>query len=163
MNKLILPLFIIFALSSTSVLSQNSGELSVKTNFFKGMSFYQNYQRITPTKAGQIIRTNPEAFEILQSSNKQAGGATLVSAIGGLLIGWPIGTSIADGDPKWELAAIGAGFTVISAVIYSSAEKKAKKAVTLYNAGLSTSINRTPNTEIRVLAKPTQLGFSISF
>lgn len=163
MNKLILPLIIMFALFSTTVFSQNSGELSIKTNFFKGMTFYQNYQRITPTKATQIIRSNPEAFEMLQSSNKQAGGATVVSAIGGLLIGWPLGTSIAGGDPKWELAAVGAGFTVLSAVIYSSAEKKAKKAVTLYNAGLSTSINRKPHTEIRILAKSTQLGFSISF
>ncbi len=152
-----------FALFSTTVFSQNSGELSIETNFFKGMTFYQNYQRITQTKAAQIIRSNPEAFEMLQNSNKQTGGATVVSAIGGLLIGWPIGTSIAGGDPKWELAAIGAGITVISAVIYSSAEKKAKKAVKLYNAGLSTALNRMSHTEIRVLAKPTQLGFSISF
>ena len=33
---------------------------------------------------------------------------------GGFLIGWPLGTALAGGDPNWTLAAIGAGCVAIA-------------------------------------------------
>ena len=164
MIKSIFSLLIFISLTSYSIQAQTSEELTLKTSFWTGMKFFQKGQKITATNAVEIMKSNPSASELLRKSNKQAGGATVVSAIGGFLIGWPVGTAIAGGEPVWELAAVGAGITVVSALIYSSAQKKAKSAVELYNAGLVSSLNNNrPQTEIRLLAKPTQIGFSISF
>lgn len=163
MKKISFFLFVIFSFSTSLVFSQTSKNLDIKTSFFKETEFYQNGFRINSRTAELALRTNQKAFQLYQKSNSLANGSTLFGAIGGVLIGWPVGTAIGGGDPVWELAAVGAGFTVISAVIFSSAQKNAKSAVELYNSGLASSYYQKPETEIRLVATPAQLGFSISF
>jgi hypothetical protein len=58
---------------------------------------------------------------------------------GGFLIGYPLGTAMAGGDPNWTLAAIGAGLVVISIPFISAYNKHARNAVSVYNKGLKYS------------------------
>ena len=55
---------------------------------------------------------------------------------GGFLIGYPVGTAIGGGEPKWAMAGIGAGLLIIAIPISSGANKKVKKAIRLYNKSL---------------------------
>lgn len=59
--------------------------------------------------------------------------ATVLGFAGGFLIGWPIGTAVAGGEPQWELPAIGAGLVILAFPFSEQAKKKASIAVDLYN------------------------------
>lgn len=163
MKKILFPVILITLFLSQSLYAQSDKRIELESNFFTGMKYYQNGQKITPTRASEIIKSNPTASALLKSSNKQAGGATVVSAIGGVLIGFPLGTAIGGGNPNWAIAGAGAAIVVVSAVIYSSAAKKAENAVEIYNSGLASSLNKSSKTEVRLLATPTQVGLSVSF
>lgn len=127
------------------------------------MKFYQNDSKVAPKTVLEIMKSNSEAYDLMKKSTSQASGATIVSMIGGGLVGWPIGTALGGGDPNWALAGAGLGVITLSAIIYSSAQKKATQAVSLYNEGLGSTASRTTNLNVRLFAKPAEFGISISF
>lgn len=166
MPRFILSIFLILSLTTISGHAQSNepqGELTYTSSFWTGNKFYYDGLKISSDGVEQIMRSNPNALELLRQGNKQSNGASVVGGIGGILIGWPIGTAIAGGDPVWELAAVGAGISVISAIIYSSANKKIKRSVELYNAGTSTSHSESGIREINLMVKPTEIGLSFTF
>ena len=158
---------LLFLLISVSVSAQSyepGGRLSYKSSFWSGNKFYYDGLKVNADGVERIMRSNTEALELLRQGNKQANGASVVGGIGGFLIGWPIGTAIAGGDPAWELAGVGAGISVISAIIYSSANKKIKRSIELYNAGTPSSYSM-PGVirEINLMVRPAEVGLSFTF
>ena len=71
----------------------------------------------------------------IAKSNYDIG--TVFGFAGGFLVGWPLGTALGGGEPNWTLAGIGAGLIVVSIPFSTSYTKHAKKAVGIYNTGLS--------------------------
>ena len=61
------------------------------------------------------------------------------------MVGWPLGTSIAGGEPNWVMAGIGAGLVVISIPVNNKFIKQATQAVKTYNEGkrVMSSYNKT--------------------
>jgi len=63
--------------------------------------------------------------------------ATVLGFSGGLMIGWPVGTAIAGGDPNWVIAGVGAGFLAIGIPLSIRASKGMFQAVEIYNSNLN--------------------------
>lgn len=62
------------------------------------------------------------------------------------MIGTPIGTSMAGGEPNWSLAAVGGGLAFISMVpLNRRMNRKIKNVVEIYNSGLETSTSSNKN------------------
>ena len=167
MSQFILSSILILLLIPVSAYAQSyesGGKLSYKSSFWSGNKFYYDGLKVSADGVERIMRGNTEALELLRQGNRQANGASVVGGIGGILIGWPIGSAIAGGDPVWELAGAGAGISVISAIIYSSANKKIKRSIELYNAGTSTSYSMPYLIrEINFVIRSAEVGVSFTF
>ena len=132
-------LLVTFLLSSLFSIAQNNTKPIELVSNFGGHYFQQEGNRLSQADVLSLMESNKEAYTLMKKSKSANTWALVLGGIGGGLIGWPLGTAVAGGDAKWELAAVGAGFVIGAIPLASSAKKKAKKAVDLYNGGLSSS------------------------
>ncbi len=166
MSRFILSVLLILCISTSFVKAQTQnpdGVLSYKSSFWTGNTFYYDGLKVSSDGVERIMRSNTQALELLRQGNRQANGASVVGGIGGILIGWPVGTAIAGGEPAWELAGVGAGISVISAFIYSAANKKIKRSIALYNTGTSTAQSNSKIREIKLAVTAAEVGISFTF
>ena len=128
----------------SSSFGQSEGEITSK-KVFGGYTFSQGDKTLTINQLLSTMKENPEAYDLMKSAKSTTDAATVLGAIGGFMIGWPLGSAIGGGDPNWALAGIGAGVLAIGIPVGISANRKVLNAVDRYNQGLqNTSINATP-------------------
>jgi hypothetical protein len=127
-----------------SLYGQNQPD-SITTVNRLGPVFQQNGKNLTPGKLLTITESNPEAYSEMKIATNNYYGSMVFQLPGGFLIGYPIGTALAGGDPNWTLAAIGAGLVVVSIPFTSAYNKHAKNAVSIYNKGLKYSTMIKPD------------------
>ncbi|HRP30652.1 MAG TPA: hypothetical protein PKV73_02130 [Agriterribacter sp.] len=113
--------------------------LSDSIDLITGFSGTRFYHHDTPLKMRQlrdVLRSNEQAYMHFNASKSPGAWATILSCAGGFLVGWPIGTAIAGGNPNWALAGVGAGLVAVSVPLNIVANRKLRKAVNAYNAAL---------------------------
>ncbi|MDX2432250.1 MAG: hypothetical protein QNK35_15035, partial [Bacteroides sp.] len=97
---------------------------------------------------------------------KQAKGNLNASGFlgfaGGFLIGLPIGTGLAGGDPLWILAAPGAVFLFLAIPLSISSKKHIVEAVGIYNSDL-TSFRPKEGFQLNFGLQDHGLGLSLKF
>ncbi len=129
---------------------------------FGGHQFLQNGKSLKFSEMESMMKSNTEAYQLIKSAKTNNGMAMVLGGVGGALIGWPLGTAMGGGEPNWTLAGIGAGLVVVSIPISSKANKKALKAVAIYNANLNaTSSYFKP--EFNLSLSSTGVGLVMSF
>ncbi len=157
MKKIVFALFLCLFTFSTL----NAQKIEMKKSFGENM-FYQNDKKLNPNQLKELLKNNSEAFELMKSAKSNYTWATILGGAGGALVGFPIGTAIGGGDAKWELAGAGAALILVAIPILKNYNKKAKKAVELYNEGIpSVSSNFLP--EFNLSFKGTSMGISMNF
>jgi hypothetical protein len=73
----------------------------------------------------------------MRKAKANATVAGVLGFAGGFFIGFPLGMAITGNKPQWGVVGAGAGL-VLTAVPFSLAyAKNAKKAVSIYNSGLT--------------------------
>lgn len=108
---------------------------------------------------------------LLSDGNKQAEINTtnaiicssanyLFSFVGGFLIGYPIGTGLAEDYSDWRLAAIGCGLLVLSIPFDLLADKYKYMAVNNINNAKKKSFSYHPDLDIQLGLHPS--GFSVA-
>jgi hypothetical protein len=131
-------LFFLLALVLIAVsLSGQTSSDSILVKKRLGPVFQQNGRNLTPNQLLNITKTNPDAYSEMKKANSNYMASMVFQLPGGFLIGYPLGTAVAGGDPNWTLAAIGAGLVVISIPLISGYNKHATRAVSIYNKGLA--------------------------
>ena len=130
MKKLLL--LAIIAISTNFLFAQAPQD----TIIFKKGKFQQNGKLLKPKQLLEITKTNPEAFKYMQKAHKNYAPASILGAIGGFGIGYPLGGLIGGRDMNWTVFGIGAGFIASSIPFSSAYVKNAKTAVSIYNQGL---------------------------
>lgn len=110
----------------------------------KGMGtvFQQNGENLNPKRLLDISASNPQAYAEMKIAKSNYDAGSVFGFAGGFLIGWPIGTALAGGDPEWVIAGIGAGLLVISIPLSAAYKKHAVNAVNIYNSGISSVSDR---------------------
>ena len=158
MNKsLIISIFLIFSVSASfSQTTQDSITI-------KGNRFYQNGEVLSMPQLSNILSANPSAYKMIKEARSSASFAGILSCAGGFLIGYPLGTAIGGGEPKWAMAGIGAGLLIIAIPISSGANKKAKKAVRLYNKSLKPITYQKPKTSFCIENTKNGIGIVMRF
>lgn len=139
-----------FLICGSSVFSQQKeGDIEIKKGF-GGIKLYQDGRVLKPKQALSVMQINPEAYKEFKRAKSNYDGAQVMGFIGGFMIGWPLGTAIAGGDPEWGLMAGGAGILLLSIPLNTGYSKHARQAVAIYNGGsdptskLPVSISITP-------------------
>lgn len=149
-------------LVNTTLLSQH--KFLVKKSSWS-TKFYINGNEISKERGEAIIAKDIQAFKLYKSSMKNFSTGNVLGFIGGGLIGWPIGTALGGGEPKWGLAAVGAGLTILSFPIYSNAKKKLNQSMDILNEkqiDLS-FINCQSSIRIEFLTSPEKISLLMSF
>jgi len=104
-----------------------------------GTVFQQNGRNLNGRDLVEITKSNPDAYKEMKIAKGNLDAGNVFGFAGGYMVGWPIGTAIAGGEPNWALAAIGAGLIIISIPLSTGYTKHAKNAVSIYNSGLKQS------------------------
>lgn len=119
-------------------LAQNLND-SIEIRKPLGTVYYQHGKRITHRQIVEITKKNEAAYDEMKIARNYYTFGNIFGAAGGFFVGWPLGSALAGGEPDWSLAAIGAGLIMVSIPFSISYSKHTKKAVTIYNKGLSQS------------------------
>jgi hypothetical protein len=130
---------------------------------FGGYKFTQNGNLLTMKDLVKTMESNQQAFDLIKKAQSNTTLASIIGFAGGGLIGWPIGTAIGGGDANWTLAAIGAGLIVVGIPFSSSANKKVKRAVELYNSSLNSTSLYEFKPEFKIIANGSAIGISMTF
>ncbi len=146
-------IILLFAISSFA-----QSESITITKVFGGYKYSQANKPLTVKQLGSVLQANPEASKLFQQAKPNGTAATIFGVAGGFLVGWPIGTAIAGGNPSWELAGIGAGLIVVSIPFNNAFNKKTKEAVSIYNQG-----NKTSSVKFNFNLSVQQAGITIKF
>lgn len=102
---------------------------------FGGYQFYQHQKVLKVSVLDDAMSSNEQAYKEIKAAQSTYTLATIVSGIGGFMVGWPLGTAVGGGDPNWTLAGIGVGLIVISIPINQKFNRQAKEAIKTFNKG----------------------------
>ena len=138
MKKITVIMTLLF-LSLTLMFGQNTNDTITMTKVFGGYQFYEGTKRLNVNQLVNTMKPNEQAYNQMKSAQSTYILTQIIGGAGGFLVGWPIGTAIAGGEPNWTMAGIGAGLIVVSIPISQKFNKQAKQAVNTYNDGLLTS------------------------
>ena len=130
---------------------------------FGGYKYTYNDELMSIGDLATIIEANTDAFKLIKKgrANRSLSGA--LGFVGGGLIGWPLGTSIAGGETNWAMAGIGAGLIIVAIPISSNSNKKINQAVELYNASLNATSNTYFKPEFKIIANGSGFGLTMNF
>jgi hypothetical protein len=131
MNRFILTALML-SLSFSSFAQDGEGDIRIQKNF-GGTRFFQDDRLLKPKDVLNAMAPNDEAFNLFKKAKSNYDAAQVFGFIGGFMIGWPLGTAIAGGDPQWGIAAGGAGALLLSIPFSSAFNKHARNAVEIYN------------------------------
>ena len=158
MKKTILTLT--FALATLTFCNAQKIEME---KVFGGYKYTQNGKQMTMGDLVDAMESYQQSYELVKKAQSNNTLASIIGFAGGGLIGWPIGAAIGGGDANWTLAGIGAGLVAIGIPISSSANKKAKQAVELYNSSLNSTSFYKFKPEFKIMANGNGIGFSMNF
>lgn len=119
--------------------------------------FYIDNERTSINDFVLVMESNQEAYDLAMKAKSSYSAGNVFGFIGGFMVGWPLGTAVVGGQPKWELAWAGLGVLGISIPLLSSANKKMEKAVSVYENGTQSQSN------LRLRLAPTKLGITYTF
>jgi len=106
---------------------------------FGGFRFERDSVSISPKMVLQIMEVNPQAYAEFKRAKSNYAVAGVLGFAGGVLIGLPLGTAIAGGNPEWGLAAGGLGLLLATIPFTAAFKHHALNALDTYNLGLQTS------------------------
>ncbi len=110
---------------------------------FGGVRFEMDTLVISPKQVLEILKKQPIAYEEFKRAKVNYTVAGVLGFTGGILIGLPIGTAIAGGDPEWGLAAGGAALILGSIHFNRMFKGRAFNALELYNKKYTSRLKPT--------------------
>ncbi|MFT6844055.1 MAG: hypothetical protein ACJAUV_000225 [Flavobacteriales bacterium] len=155
----VFALFFVVCLSSFA--QQPTDSISIK----KVLGGYQFRQANELLKMNQLVyrlKSNDEAYSQIKGASTNYTIATILSATGGFLVGYPIGVAMGGGKPNWTMAAVGAGLIVVAIPISKKSNKQAIKAVKTYNTSLFASSSK-PKNEFFLTFSENGVGLKVRF
>lgn len=126
-----------------------------------GTVFQQNGKYLSPRQLVEITSINPAALTEMKKARTNYSAGLVFSYIGGFMIGWPIGTALAGGDPEWAMAGVGAGLIAVSIPFSSAYGRHARKGAAIYNSTLTYTGSVLPEYRLKLMANG--IGLQIRF
>lgn len=132
-------LFILITVLSFSITISAQSDTIVARKVFGGYKYLLDATPLTPKMMLDLMVDNQDAYVLMNHAKTRTTVASVFSYAGGFLIGWPIGTAVAGGDPNWTLAGVGAGLITLGIMASGAASKDAIAAIEIYNSKLKSS------------------------
>ena len=119
-------------------------------------TFYQNNNELNPMSMFGVLEKHPEAEAYANSARLYTYASVGTSAVGGFLIGYPIGSALAGGDFNTPMFASGVGAILVSFTLGVVANSKLSNAVSEFNQTL-------PNTSFNYNFEQNKIELSLQF
>jgi len=129
---------------------------------FGSYRYYQKGKQLSMSQLINATRSNEQAYNQMLSAHSVFETSMILSTAGGFILGWPIGTALRGGNPKWALAGIGGGLILISIPISRIYIKKTNKAIDTFNKTL-TSNSSFNKKELKFSMVGNGIGLSLRF
>ncbi|MEE4198774.1 MAG: hypothetical protein V2I54_14135 [Bacteroidales bacterium] len=155
-------LLTLLLVSLTFAFGQTATDPITMKKVFGGYQYYQGEKLLTMNQLIKTVKPNEKAYKQIKSAQSTYTAGMIFSYAGGFMIGWPLGTALAGGEPNWTIAGIGAGLLVLTIPITKSYHKKTTKAVDIYNSGLTKSSFRE-NKTLRLSMTGYGIGLTLHF
>lgn len=131
---------------------------------FIGYRFHTNGQKnLSPQEVIALLRTNPDAHALAQKARANKVFIDILGGAGGFMVGYPLGAALANGEPDWTLAGVGAGLILASVPFTIKYNKKIKEAVDTYNAGSPAAQTQTTSTSFYIGSTHHGIGLTLAF
>ena len=140
MKKNLLTILLL-ALSVGLFAQSGGGDLQMKKNFW-GVKFLQGDKLLRPGEVLDVMKNNQPAYDEFKKAKSNYDASQVFGAIGGFMIGWPLGTALGGGNPQWGLAAGGVGVLLLSIPFSNGFTTHARSAIDIYNNGKGTASTR---------------------
>lgn len=167
MRKLIIAGLLLFSGIVSNAQRVNKGMQLTRDSIlmnktFGGYQFYQGNTRLTMSQLVNIMKPNEQAWQLAKKAQSTNTLGTIIGFAGGALVGWPVGTALAGGDPEWVLAGIGAGLVVVAIPLSRKVNKQIKQAVDVYNTPFRES-SFWDKRELKFSVTGNGVGFVLNF
>ena len=160
--KKISLIWILLILSCSFAFGQNPSDTIFMKKVFGGYKFIYGEKNLNMSKLVKTMEPNQQAYQQIKSAQSTYTFASILGFAGGFMIGWPLGTAIAGGEPNWVLAGIGAGLVIVTIPISQKFNKQARTAVTTFNEGAKTS-SFWDKTDLRFGFTGNGVGFTMNY
>ena len=112
-------------------------------------------------EAMALMQNYPESLEYLKKARTNNTFAGVFGFIGGYLIGYPLGQSIAGGDANWGMAGAGAAVILVALPFHSAFKKNTQMAIELYNQADYKTLNNDVQLNIGLVGNG--IGLKVTF
>lgn len=146
---------LLIALCFACALASAQPEIEVQ-----GKRFTQDGIALKPRELLDIMSSNSEALAEMEIAKKKSDAASIFGAVGGFMVGYPLGTAVGGGKPNWALLAGGAGLILVAIPFSAGYHRHAKAAVDIYNKGLRQPVARL---NFKFGLSPTAMSLRITF
>jgi hypothetical protein len=109
--------------------------------------YRQDGQRVEPESLLETLKSEPEAAPAVHRAQALATVATILAAVGGGLVGWPLGEAAGGSKPHWALAGAGGGAIVVGIPLAIWADSSMQSAVRSHNDWVAAQRERAPQAE----------------
>ncbi len=100
---------------------------------FGGVRFEMDTVTLGLNQLLEIVLENPQAYDELRRAKTNYNTAGVLGFAGGILVGFPVGTAIAGGNPEWGMAAGGAMLLLASIPFSTAFRTHTMESLDLYN------------------------------
>lgn len=157
-----LPLILIL-ISSICVFSQNTDTIQA-VKLGSGYMYVSNGKTLNIQNIESMVMNNTEAYQYVKKAKGSASFANVLSYAGGFLIGWNLGGLISGQEINLPTLGIGCGLIAVAIPIASSAGKKLKTGVGIYNQELKQqSFNEKSNYDLKFGMSANGLALTLNF
>ncbi len=131
---------ILLSISLLTISAASFGQMITMKKHFGGVHFVRDSITCSPKQVLNIMRDNDDAYNEFRKAKLNNSTASVLGFVGGVLVGIPLGTALAGGEPQWIMAAGGATLLLVSIPFSISFKKHAQQALNTYNASQPTAI-----------------------
>jgi hypothetical protein len=118
--------------SGFSLYAQNRTEIKMYKTF-GGARFEMDTLVLSAKQVLEVLKVEPLAYEKFKKAKANYNAAGVVGFAGGVLVGFPLGTAIAGGEPEWGMAIAGGVLILGSLSLNNVFKSHAFEAIELYN------------------------------
>jgi hypothetical protein len=134
----------IFSLLTFTLFAQTKSD-TIKID---GGKFERNGQSLSARQLLDITSKNVVAHNEMQTAKDNLDAGNVFGAIGGALVGYPLGTALAGGNANWYVFGAGVALVLLEIPFFVAYKSHARSAVAIYNKGLKTTASTGFNLKI---------------
>jgi len=156
---------IAFFTMSTTLSAQSNETIEMSGGGWSGVKFMQAGVLLDKTQLEEKLSAVPEAMKLYKSGKSSYTAVSVLSGLGGGLIGWNVANALrTDRDNKWWLAGAGATLILLSIPVANGGTNKTRQAIDVYNNSLTQIPSRESVIDhMAIQVQPNGIGLQLRF